>query len=123
MSPRIFICDDVFVNAKLIEDVLRERGYSNLVSFSHPTDVINAVYRGDFPELVITDFSMPEIDGVTLLSTISSLVAEVSGIIISGDVRSALKKSGDYPVLDKSDPCFIDILPAYVESSLNGCLR
>ncbi|MBN1292362.1 MAG: response regulator [Candidatus Latescibacteria bacterium] len=123
MSPRIIICDDVFVNARLIEDVLRDTGYSNLVAFLNPTEVVKAVYGGDIPELVITDFSMPEIDGVSLLCTLSTMVSELSGIIVSAEADSVLKKSRDYPVIDKSDPCFVEVLLNHVESSLKGCLQ
>ena len=122
MSPRIFICDDMYLNRQIIEEVLREMELSNFLSFPNPTDVIKAVYRGDIPELVITDFSMPEIDGVTLLCTLSTMVSELSGIIVTSNIYSVLNKSKDYPVIDKNDPCFVDILPDHIESSLKGCL-
>jgi hypothetical protein len=66
---------------------------------------------------------MPVIDGVSLLCTLSTMVSEMSGIIVSAETGSVLNKSRDYPVIDKTDPCFVDVLLTHVECSLKGCLQ
>lgn len=120
MSPRIFICDHIPPHTELMAVVLQEMGLFNNKPFYSGTEAIKSVYGGDIPALVITDYSIPEIDGVTLLCTIASLVSDLSGIIISFDVHRVLSRSEDYPVLDKSDPQFVFHLSDCVQSSLKG---
>ena len=110
MSPRIFIVDDSESCIYFMVSLLESEGFSNVRTFSKPSDAISAVHDGDIPSMVITDFEMPECNGVTLLNTLASINSSLSGIVISVDVNTVLNLTKDFPVLDKSKYDFCDQL-------------
>ena len=118
MSPRIFIVDDIEACRDLIKEMLTCEGYSNLRLFSHPNAVIEAVQNGDRPRLVITDFDIPCLDGLSLLDHLESLLPSVSGILVSSDIYTVLERSDCFPVVEKSGPDFYNRLLDTLKKSL-----
>lgn len=98
--------------------IVENEGFSDIRGFVDPLLVIQAVHEGDIPDLVISDFNMPAFNGKTLLNNLSTMVSSFSGILVTGNVQSALNITDDYPVLDKTDPNFYELLSNAVKNSL-----
>ncbi|MBW7472849.1 response regulator [Marinobacter sp. M216] len=68
----IFVIDDEPVNLKLLNKILKNAGYLNLVLISDPRDVI-ASYREHRPSLILLDLNMPNIDGYQIMEQLKDL--------------------------------------------------
>ena len=98
-GPRILLVDDTPANLRLLESVLRPRGYEMLTAGSGP-EALEAVTR-DRPDLVLLDILMPGMDGYEvcrrLRATPAGAVLPVVMITASGDEekRRALEAGAD----------------------------
>jgi adenylate cyclase len=86
-DPRILVVDDTPANVRLLEAVLRPRGYEMLTASSGP-EALAAVAR-DRPDLVLLDIVMPGMDGYEvcrrLRATPAGAVLPVVMITASGN--------------------------------------
>ena len=110
MSQRIFVVDDSTTVGNMIYEVLKDVGIANVQTFSDVLEVITAIDNGDHPSLIISDYTINGLDGISLLQKIRKRIPSVSGIIITTFVKNALERSNEYPVIDKTDPDFTDTL-------------
>ena len=69
-DPRILVVDDTPANVRLLEAVLRPRGYEMLTASSGP-EALAAVAR-DRPDLVLLDIVMPGLDGISVLERLKA---------------------------------------------------
>lgn len=116
MQPRIFIIDDNESSGKFIADIVLMAGCTNLRLFDDPLSVIAAVSWGDLPDLVISDFRMPTMNGFELLITLTDIVVTFSGLIVTSDMESVLEVSDYFPVLEKGTPGFTARLSDLVQT-------
>jgi DNA-binding NarL/FixJ family response regulator len=105
-NHRISIVDDCATSRSLISEFVQFAGFMNIKTFSDPFEVLSAAQSGDLPAIVVSDFKMPNLDGISLLSSLSSYAFPFSGIIVTSDKESAISHSCFFPVLDKADPKF-----------------
>ena len=66
------IVDDEPVNLKLLDKMLSEQGYSNLVLVQDPRKALDA-YRQQRADLILLDINMPYLDGFGLLEQFKAL--------------------------------------------------
>jgi len=65
-SSRILIVDDEPAQIRGLKQYLSEAGFSNFVTTSDPTEVVNLIRQGK-PDLILLDVVMPEVSGIDLL--------------------------------------------------------
>jgi len=92
--PRIFIVDDDEFILKSLTRVLRRPGY-DIVGFGSPEDILERI--GEGPDLVICDFHLPRIDGLSVVAQAKNANPRTRTMILSGgiaddDVTAALDK-------------------------------
>ena len=103
-SQIVFIDDqkDMHMIANL---AFKKAGFNNVQLFSSGKDAL-AQIKNKKPELVITDFNMPEMDGIEVLNTVKNIDASILVFILSGDNNESfvnnLIKNGADKVLDKN---------------------
>jgi CheY-like chemotaxis protein len=87
MKPkRTILCvDDNEQSLSLRKVMLETRGYK-VASFSRGQDAIERFKQGGV-DLVVTDMSMPGVDGPQLIATIKNLSPQTPAILISSKVR------------------------------------
>ncbi len=66
LSASILIVDDQDANVKLLERLLGEAGYTNVVSTMNPQDVA-ALHRKNHHDLILLDLQMPGMDGFEVM--------------------------------------------------------
>lgn len=66
---KLFIVDDEPVNVALLEDMLRENGYTRIRSLMDSRKVL-ATFAEFEPDLVLLDLMMPHVDGFTILEAL-----------------------------------------------------
>lgn len=74
-DSRILIVDDERANITLIEKVLELDGYSEFVSTSDSTEVIE-LYQSFHPQLILLDLNMPVFDGFDIMNQLAAIEPE-----------------------------------------------
>lgn len=86
----IYVVDDETVIGKLVGDMLKLHGFRTKV-FSDPKLVLQSLENsGEKPELIITDFSMGEINGMDLIARCTKIHPKLKTILFSGTVGAEL---------------------------------
>jgi putative two-component system response regulator len=71
-TERILIVDDEPANLKLLNLVLRSKGYTNLQLVNDAREVVGA-YQADRPDLILLDINMPHLDGYQVMAQLQAL--------------------------------------------------
>ena len=74
-NSRILIVDDQIGNIRLLERILKEAGYRHWVSLTDSREVLTT-FSQFRPDLVALDWRMPNVDGLSLLKQLRSLIPE-----------------------------------------------
>ncbi len=106
MAGNIMIVDDFPLTLQFIEYHLQLAGYCNLCTFESPLDLIDYMQDGNKPQVIITDFQMPQLNGIELLNRIRDTFGCFPSIVTTADC-SSLVPGSQYPVLQKGAPGFI----------------
>ena len=72
---KILIIDDVKTNILLIESILKKIGKWEMISFLNPVEALKWC-EANTPDLIITDYMMPDLDGINLSRKIRDLKKE-----------------------------------------------
>ena len=122
MTKRILVIDDDTDICLLLRRFLTKNGYE--VAIAHTGEDGLAMLDTFRPDLVLTDFKLGDIDGVTILSRIKSKLPHVVVIIITGysDIKVAINvmKQGAYDYITKPlfpDEILITLQKALTEAS------
>jgi response regulator RpfG family c-di-GMP phosphodiesterase len=84
---RIFVVDDQWLNTELLSSLLERWGYTNIVVFNDPTQVVEACAASE-SDLIMLDLHMPKLDGFKLMELLSPWMRAsipVPVIILTGD--------------------------------------
>ena len=100
---KILVIDDDRLSLKVIKEILGKLGYKMLEADNGENGLV--LVRSEHPDLVITDFQMPGIDGLQVLSEIHKLDIGLPVILLTGygDVVLTIKsiQLGAFDYLEK----------------------
>ena len=123
MSKRILVIDDDTDICLLLRRFLTKNGYE--VAIAHTGEEGLSLLDNFNPDLVLTDFKLGDIDGVTILSRIKTKLPHVVVIIITGysDIKVAINvmKQGAYDYITK--PLFPDEILITLQKALSEPIR
>jgi DNA-binding NtrC family response regulator len=112
MSSRIILVDDDRDYMELLADKLRAIGYDNLLLVDSPLEAAKAFDSGEAFDLALIDMTMPEMDGMSMLSHIKNTSSGTEVIMVTAinEARTAVEclKRGAYDYLVK--PVAKDVL-------------
>ena len=91
-TPSIIVVDDEEIVLTSIESFLILETAYNVVTFLSPKEALDYVKKQDV-DLVISDYLMPEMDGITFLSHVREIKPEIPRIVLTGyaDKENAIK--------------------------------
>lgn len=69
-TPKILIVDDIIMNVEMMKNIIESRGYTALCALSVREAV--AFFKTERPSLILSDWSMPEIDGLQFCHMVKS---------------------------------------------------
>jgi DNA-binding NtrC family response regulator len=101
-----------------IEETLNHAGYTDIVSYEDPIVALEEIKQNTRPAIVITDFNMPGLNGLQLLTEIESHHPEIEAVIITGDA-SQLAGQTRYHVIQKG-PGLTKQLLVFVRQTLEN---
>lgn len=72
-GPLIVIVDDQVTGRKILEQIVRDTcADADVVSFGDPYEALSRI-RSDAPDLILTDYKMPTMDGITLIRMVRGI--------------------------------------------------
>ena len=71
LGARILIVDDQIANVQLLEQLLKDSGYTKVFSTTDPQQV-SALHRADPYDLILLDLQMPEMDGFQVMEVLKT---------------------------------------------------
>ena len=81
-DPRILVIDDNKTSLILIDEVLSEE--YEVVTMLDPVRALNYIHSGSF-DLIISDYRMPQMNGIELLQEIRQTYGKIPFIMVSAD--------------------------------------
>ncbi|MFN0315320.1 MAG: response regulator [Burkholderiales bacterium] len=75
LQARILIADDQEANVSLLEQMLRDAGYTNVTSTMNPEEVC-ALHRANRYDLILLDLQMPRMDGFQVMEGLKTNQAD-----------------------------------------------
>ena len=88
----IVIVDDEAMVTKTLSMLLGLEGFSNLETFNNPIEALDYLKKNEV-DLIISDFIMPEMNGIDFLEKAKRTQEEVSSILLTGyaDKENAIR--------------------------------
>ena len=104
-NSKIVVVDDEKMVTSAFKALFKVEGYSDIHLFNNPNDAVEFL-RENKPDLIISDFMMPEMNGLEFLTEAKKLYNEVSMILLTGyaDKENAIKainEIGLYKYIEK----------------------
>lgn len=104
-NSKIVVVDDEKMVTSAFKALFKVEGYSDVHLFNNPNDAVEFL-RENKPDLIISDFMMPEMNGLEFLTEAKKLYNEVSMILLTGyaDKENAIKainEIGLYKYIEK----------------------
>ncbi|MGN1125623.1 MAG: ATP-binding protein [Candidatus Gastranaerophilaceae bacterium] len=104
-SGMIVIVDDEQMVTSAFKTLLKLEGFTNCVAFNNPVEAVDFL-KNNKPDIIISDFIMPEMNGLEFLSEAKKLYPDVSKILLTGyaDKENAIKainEIGLYKYIEK----------------------
>lgn len=129
-NSKIIIVDDEKIVTSAFRTLLKVEGFDNGQFFNSPKDALEYL-KTDTPDLIISDFLMPDMNGLEFLREAKKLYPEVSMILLTGyaDKENAIKainEIGLYKYIEKpwdNDSLINDIKNGIERSHLLSDLR
>ena len=90
----ILIVDDEPVNVRLLERILQQAGYMNLVRSLDPT-MVAALYAEHQPDVILLDLHMPRMDGFAVMEHLTPRIPEgtyLPILVLTADVTQQAKE-------------------------------
>jgi signal transduction histidine kinase len=82
MTARLLIVDDETMQMRALCDILGREGYTTQ-GFDSPKEALAALQPGQF-DLLLTDLTMPEMDGIALIAAVRKVDPEIGAIVMTG---------------------------------------
>ena len=127
---KIVVVDDERIVTSAFSTLLRVEGFSDVHFFNNPKEALDFL-KENTPDLIISDFLMPEMNGLEFLSESKKLHPEVSRILLTGyadkeNAIRAINEVGLYRYIEKpwsNDDLIINIKNGIERSYLLSQLR
>lgn len=75
LDSNILIVDDQVINVKLLEKMLRQAGYHNIVTTTDPREVVD-LYKTHNIDIVLLDIRMPLLDGFDVMEQLKNNIQD-----------------------------------------------
>ncbi|MFI3300196.1 MAG: ATP-binding protein [Candidatus Gastranaerophilales bacterium] len=127
---KILIVDDEKIVTSAFSTLLKVEGYEDVITFNNPLDAIDYL-KNNSVDIIISDFLMPELNGLEFLSEAKKIYPEISMILLTGyaDKENAIKainEIGLYKYIEKpwdNDDLLVNIKNGIERSKLLDKLR
>ena len=104
-NAKIVITDDEKMVTSAFKTLLKVEGYNDVNCFNNPLEAVDFL-KNNKPDIIISDFLMPEMNGLEFLRKAKALYPEVSMILLTGyadkeNAIRAINEIGLYKYIEK----------------------
>lgn len=87
-NTKFLVVDDFSTMRRIVRNLLKELGYSNVEEAEDGVDGLNKLKSGDF-DFVVSDWNMPNMDGLTMLQNIrkDSSLASLPVLMVTAEAK------------------------------------
>lgn len=87
-NTKFLVVDDFSTMRRIVRNLLKELGYSNVEEAEDGAIALSMLQKGNF-EFVVTDWNMPNMDGLTLLQRIRSdaALAKLPVLMVTAEAK------------------------------------
>ena len=117
MDSRIFLVDDMEIALDLLKTFLNRAGFKNIKTYDCPLRALHDMEQGLLPDIIITDYRMPGMNGLQFIEAASSVISYFPAIIITGDPESISKIPENCKVLEKGGTDFFSNLVSLIKDA------
>lgn len=129
-DSRIILVDDEKMVTSAFKTLLKVEGYNNIECFNNPKEAVEYL-KNNVPDIIVSDFIMPEMNGLEFLIEAKKLYPEVSMIMLTGyadkeNAIRAINEIGLYKYIEKpwdNDDLLINVRNGIERSRLLAGLR
>ena len=129
-TGKIVVVDDEKIVTSAFKALLKVEGFSDAHLFNSPSEALEYL-KNNKPDLVISDFLMPDMNGLEFLKSVNDIYPEVSKILLTGyadkeNAIRAINEIGLYRYIEKpwnNDDLIINIKNGIERSYLLSELR
>lgn len=130
INGKILIVDDEKIVTSAFKTLLKVEGFSDVNCYNNPVEAVEFLQENS-PDIIISDFLMPQMNGLEFLTKAKELHPEVSMILLTGyaDKENAIKainEIGLYKYIEKpwdNDDLLMNIRNGIERSNLLSNLR
>lgn len=130
INGKILIVDDEKIVTSAFKTLLKVEGFSDVNCFNNPEEAVQFLKENE-PDIIISDFLMPQMNGLEFLTRAKEIYPEVSMILLTGyaDKENAIKainEIGLYKYIEKpwdNDDLLMNIRNGIERSHLLSDLR
>ena len=130
MKGKVVVVDDEKIVTSAFKTLLKVEGFKDIHFYNNPKEALDFL-RENIPDIVISDFLMPEMNGLEFLSEVNKIYPEVSKILLTGyadkeNAIRAINEIGLYRYIEKpwdNDDLIINIKNGIERSYLLSELR
>lgn len=114
----IMIVDDMTSTLEIMKLLFTNAGYKDVYTFDCPLRALHEIDQGVKPDIIISDFHMPHLNGLQFLESAIPTLKKTRSVIMSGDITSLKQLPRQYKVkvIDKGDPDFFKKLLSLIKS-------
>jgi DNA-binding NtrC family response regulator len=108
-SLLIYVVEDNQVYNRMVCEYLKKQNYLNVKSFISGDECIKTVMRGDYPDIVIQDYFLDDLNGIDVLKMIKARCKDAEFIFLTSNenIEVAIECIAygvhDYIIKDKGD--------------------
>ena len=95
-DAQIILVDDEKMVTSAFRTLLKVEGYKNINCFNNPEEALEFL-KENSPDIIVSDFLMPQMNGLEFLTQAKTMYPEVSMILLTGyaDKENAIKAIND----------------------------
>jgi len=84
LNLKVLLVDDEMTNIILFEELLKQEGFNNYMSFTKPMEALAYIEKNVF-DIVIVDYHMPKINGIEFIKCVKEFYPDIVSIMITVD--------------------------------------
>lgn len=117
MALWVAVVDDCVDLATTVAEMLKAVGCEVVGVFHSGEELLDQLENGLAPDVVITDFDMPGMNGEVLLQNVRMLAPGAKGVMMTGERRVASRENNTVPTLLKGNGTFFEDLKSTIATA------
>lgn len=99
-NKKFMVVEDVDTSRMLVSGLLRSLGASNVITAVNGDDAVDKIEKKGVPDVIICDWVMPGMDGLSLLAVVKPLHPQVKFIMLTAQTDAEHVRQAAYLKVD-----------------------